>query len=424
MPQKNKITRLRLTVNATKMLLLLFAIFWSGCFFAQKIEAETIDNMESSDKKTQEQLEELEKKAQKYREIIEIKQKQKESLSNQISMMDANILKYETEIELNKRKIEELNSQILRKQAEIKDKEENMLHQKKLLGNLLKAVYEVKTRNILAILLLRENLNPFLHEKDRLIQTGEKINEIVGALKSSKQALEEEKNTLEKNRSALSKTHADLEEINNNLESVKSSKEILLSQTQGEEARYQKLLSNINNEIYEIEARKFVNYNNLPAAKGGYFDYPVAGKEITQNYGCLNDSFARASYPPCDNGKGGFHNGVDFGRNSGENIYAVRNGNVVESGNNNNYAYGQWLAIDHGDGLVTLYAHLSSKNVSKGDKVKKGDRIGIMGNTGYSTGTHLHFTVFDKESFELVESKYIKGLRIPTGASVNPFRYL
>ena len=105
-------------------------------------------------------------------------------------------------------------------------------------------------------------------------------------------------------------------------------------------------------------------------------------------------------------------------------IYAAGNGKVIGSGSNGKYAYGNWIAIDHGDGLVTLYGHLSSKSVSRGDSVKRGDKIGISGNTGFSTGPHLHFSVFVKSSYEVVQSKYVKGLMIPTGAGVNPMKYL
>lgn len=85
------------------------------------------------------------------------------------------------------------------------------------------------------------------------------------------------------------------------------------------------------------------------------------------------------------------HSGVDFGANSGENIYSVLGGKVVRS----DYAsdYGHYVMIDHGDGLCTLYAHCSERLVSVGDTVKQGDVIALVGSTGASTGPHLHFEV-------------------------------
>jgi murein DD-endopeptidase MepM/ murein hydrolase activator NlpD len=166
-----------------------------------------------------------------------------------------------------------------------------------------------------------------------------------------------------------------------------------------------------------LESGKTVDYGNIPASNSGYFGYPVSSVRITQGYGMT--SFAKAG---AYGGKP--HNGIDFGLGVGNNIFAVRKGKVLQIGNNGRYAYGRWIAIDHGDGLVTLYGHLSSQSVGKGESVDTGKVIGKSGNTGFSTGPHLHFSVFTKNSFETFESKYVKGLMIPAGASINPMKYL
>jgi murein DD-endopeptidase MepM/ murein hydrolase activator NlpD len=97
---------------------------------------------------------------------------------------------------------------------------------------------------------------------------------------------------------------------------------------------------------------------------------------------------------------------------------------VLGTGNLGKYAYGRWIAIDHNNGIVTLYGHLSAVQVTKGEKVDKGDKIGSMGSTGYSTGNHLHFTVFSSDSYDVVPSATVKGLNIPIGATVDPRVYL
>ncbi len=85
------------------------------------------------------------------------------------------------------------------------------------------------------------------------------------------------------------------------------------------------------------------------------------------------------------------HSGIDLGADSGDDIYTVLSGTVVRS----DYAsdYGNYVMVDHGDGLCTLYAHCSQRLVEVGDKVEQGDKIALVGSTGASTGPHLHFEV-------------------------------
>ena len=77
-------------------------------------------------------------------------------------------------------------------------------------------------------------------------------------------------------------------------------------------------------------------------------------------------------------------------------IYAPLGGRVIASGWSN--LYGNYLIIDHSNGYHTLYGHLSKKISRKGDYVAQGTKIGLVGSTGYSTGPHLHFTVYKNNS--------------------------
>ncbi|MBD7939652.1 peptidoglycan DD-metalloendopeptidase family protein [Cytobacillus sp. Sa5YUA1] len=92
------------------------------------------------------------------------------------------------------------------------------------------------------------------------------------------------------------------------------------------------------------------------------------------------------------------HKGVDFACSIGQSIPAAKDGKVVYAGwqnpNNHKEGYGLYVWIDHGSGYKTTYAHLSDLNVSVGDTVKLGDKVGGCGSTGSSTGPHLHFEIF------------------------------
>ncbi|MGI5972050.1 MAG: M23 family metallopeptidase, partial [Oscillospiraceae bacterium] len=87
-----------------------------------------------------------------------------------------------------------------------------------------------------------------------------------------------------------------------------------------------------------------------------------------------------------------FHTGVDIGASYGAKILAADDGTVITAGYNSG-GYGNYVVISHGNGLTTLYGHMSSYAVSNGQNVSKGDVIGYVGSTGRSTGPHLHFEV-------------------------------
>jgi murein DD-endopeptidase MepM/ murein hydrolase activator NlpD len=87
-----------------------------------------------------------------------------------------------------------------------------------------------------------------------------------------------------------------------------------------------------------------------------------------------------------------FHEGLDIANQVGTPVMATANGTVTESGYSS--GYGRYIKVQHGYGMVTLYGHLSKSCVSAGERVKKGEVIGNVGNTGSSTGPHLHYEVW------------------------------
>ena len=101
---------------------------------------------------------------------------------------------------------------------------------------------------------------------------------------------------------------------------------------------------------------------------------------------------------------------------------AADDGEVIVVGNNGRVQYGKFILIKHNNNLATLYAHLSRQIVQKGNMIKRGQVIGYSGNTGYSYGPHVHFTVYWEPSVSL-KSFSGAGL-VPVGVTINPADYL
>lgn len=115
----------------------------------------------------------------------------------------------------------------------------------------------------------------------------------------------------------------------------------------------------------------------------------AATPSIWPSHGWLSSSMGYRRDPM--SGNSAFHPGLDIAGNKGQPVYATADGTVTQCGYQG--AYGNLLTVDHGFGLVTKYGHLASYSVKQGDKVKKGQVIGRVGNTGRATGYHLHYEI-------------------------------
>jgi murein DD-endopeptidase MepM/ murein hydrolase activator NlpD len=158
-------------------------------------------------------------------------------------------------------------------------------------------------------------------------------------------------------------------------------------------------------EMYKVPAEQILEVNNIteiahtagemifiPEAKlpsielrriwGELFRYPSRGW-ISSPFGYRADPFT---------GKRRFHNGIDIAGAHGAPVVAAMDGTVLETGYN--ASSGNYIVIGHVGGYTSFYAHLDKIHVDRGARVAEGRRIGDVGNTGYSTGSHLHFTIF------------------------------
>jgi murein DD-endopeptidase MepM/ murein hydrolase activator NlpD len=128
-----------------------------------------------------------------------------------------------------------------------------------------------------------------------------------------------------------------------------------------------------------------MNDLDLKMSLGEMFVYPVQSKHLTSGFGMRKDPIS---------GELTFHTGIDLRANTGATVMASMEGTV--SVISENWLYGKHIIMSHPNGYKTMYAHLNSVSVKQGDKVAQGRKIAEAGNTGYSTGAHLHFTIYDK----------------------------
>ncbi len=374
----------------------------------------------------------LDKKIHAYQDMVALKNKEQAFLSTQIQTLDSQTQKISSDINAKQDTISSLDGQVSVLEGKITEKTTTIDRQKQILAELLRTYYAQRTTldpQISNTFLVgsSDQVNTDNRTSDWTGDVGSKVTDLTDNIIALRQTLLDEETTVKNSRQQLETARVQLEQQNQYLVATKQQKQISVQQSQATEKKYTSIISDlekqreeIDQEIATLEQSKVdqLDLSKLPKFGTSLFIYPVANPYLSQGYGKVGTSFANKSY------KGGFHNGLDFASSTGTPIYAGGAGTVIGVGDCGKYAYGKWVAINHGNGLVTLYGHMSKQTVSKGQTVAQGKQIGLMGSTGYSTGSHIHFSVFAQNSFDVVESTKVSGVMIPTGASVNPKNYL
>lgn len=225
-----------------------------------------------------EKIVELEKRAEIYKQIIDIKRQQSNTLNDQLSLTDSNIQKVQAQIDVSKQQINDYNSQIIRLGAQIKEKQGIIESQKKILSNLMQSYWESTQKSPINSYLSDGNFASFLVTKDQFSQTGDKIKSLVETVTELKSGLEAQSAELDKKKTDVVAAHQKLEDQSDDLQSVKDQRETLLAQTKGEEARYAKMLARV-----EEQKQELLNIDQLFSSSNFSIEGLSAGDFIEKN---------------------------------------------------------------------------------------------------------------------------------------------
>jgi len=368
----------------------------------------------------EEEIKKLEAEEAVYKQALSQTQSESKTLKNLISSIESRINQLTVNLKITKAKISKNESDIKLHSREIKEKEKEIQNRKLAMGESMRFLARLENQGLAAMILRSDKLSDVLNSNQYLVNLENGLYNNFIILERDKAELEglvgEEKN-LKKD---LDDFKSELIVKNNLVQKQKEEKNKLLAETKNKEMEYQKMISQvqikqaeIQSEIFELEDKLRGQVGGVPPPRPGALTWPLLGR-ITQGYGPTSiTGFYNDAYK--------FHNGIDLAAYYGAPIRAALDGVVTASGDNGKYAYGEWLAIRHSNGLTTLYAHLSAKAASVGQAVSQGQIIGYEGSTGFVTGPHLHFTVYSTNTFK-VEKRWF-GL-LPLGGSINPFDYL
>lgn len=353
-------------------------------------------------KKLEKQLTDIAAQKKKIEQELSKITKDRKSLISQKAKLDEQIELAAHEIEVSEELISALSDNIAEREAEIERLEGEQQAQHELLKKRLRAMYESGTATYLGILLESDSFSSFLTRFEVVSQIAEYDKELIKGICALKEQVTCNKEEIEKNRSAEETQRATLEAQKTDLIKKSEQASKMIRDLENNEEEFKENYAEIEKE--EEKVQKEIKEMIAELAKknvyvGGTFTWPLPG------YYTITSEFGMRKHPILKVMK--LHTGVDIGAPKGTTIVAANSGTVVTSSYST--AYGNYVAIDHGGGVATLYAHMSKRLVSKGDTVKKGQKIGLVGSTGYSTGNHLHFEIIKNGEYIDPMTEFKKG---------------
>jgi murein DD-endopeptidase MepM/ murein hydrolase activator NlpD len=244
-------------------------------------------------------------------------------------------------------------------------------------------MYEQGNVHFLEVLLSSTSITDFLTRWDLMSRLAKMDMELIDVVKDEIKVTQDKKNQVLVKKDTLLKLQDEENTQREELRIASSRQNELYKNISSEKKQIESALEDLEKESQKIEEELLRLNPNTQYMGSGKYTWPTPGySRITSAYGMRRHPILKTNR---------MHTGVDIGAPYGATIVSVDHGQVVKV---DWYGgYGRVVMVDHGRGIVTMYAHTSAALVNVGDAVRKGQAIAKIGTTGWSTGPHLHFEV-------------------------------
>lgn len=334
----------------------------------------------------------------------------KERLEGEKANLESYVVALDNDLAEIQQKISELNGKIVMKEEEIREAEEELEaaiskqdEQYASMKMRIQMMYEQNDSDYFEMLLSAESFGDLLNRLDYIREVSEydnrKLQEYMllrQYVEACKEELDAEKEVLDAAKASVQQEEASMEQLISDKEAEIVAKQSDIGSKAAAIEEYEADIRAQNELIASLEAAVAAERKRLAEENGrrltydgGMFCFPAP------SYTRISDDYGNRIHPTL--GVEQFHNGVDLAAPNGSPILAAYDGEVVASAYSG--SMGNYVMIDHGDSLYTIYMHASALYVSKGDLVTKGQQIAAVGSTGRSTGPHLHFGVRKNGSY-------------------------
>ncbi len=354
--------------------------------------AATKSELQDKQDEIQNQIDEAEAKQEEVGEKITEATKQIQELTSEIN-------EYENQIEELNTKLSELEASIEETEDELEEAEKKFDDQQEMLETRIVAQYEAGETTYLDVILGGGSLWDMISNWQIVSDIAEKDNELLDQIEANRKEIEEAKNTLETNKTQVETLKNNKEQTAKSLKNSQDLKEQQVSELNEEEKLLQEEIDKLNAEndeltdelkrIEEANREKINQLNNgthTPSSGADAVDFGGSGMfQRPVSSGVITATMYYSS--------GVYHGALDYGVPIGTTVYAAGDGVVLAAGWRSG-GLGYCTIIQHANGLRTYYGHGNGTfYVSEGTVVSKGQAIMLSGNTGRSSGPHLHFEV-------------------------------
>ena len=329
-------------------------------------------------------LDQINSKIKNMKQDLNTGKVKEKNLNSTIQNLESKIRSTQSEINKLTGNIQATQAKINEALAELNELEKDMNAQNEALNARLRVMYKNGNIGFIDVLMNSEGISSFLTNMDRVKRIYENDKEALENLKKEHELIDGQRKYLLDLRASLEDTKNTKATVANELKTdkdhVADEKAVIAAQNKALEAQIDEFQAEADRMIEEI--RKLQGGGDY---QGGGMLWPVPTSKR------ISSPFGMRPHPAIRGNPIKMHTGIDIPCPSGTNIIASNAGKVIKSGYNGSYGY--MVMVDHGGGIITLYAHNSSLLVGVGDTVTKGQTIAKAGSTGRSTGPHLHFEV-------------------------------
>ena len=331
------------------------------------------------------QLKEIEVKSEELRKKIDATKAKEKVAVTKLTEIQRKLQKTQDQLRKNKFKLEVTQVDLAQTEEKLAQLKHDYMKLRVNAQKRIKQIYEGQRLKMFESLLKSPDLTDFLDNLyyQKLLLANDKS--LLEELAKESEEIEKYKDTLAEQKIKIASIVSNIDRQKSLIAKEHSYQSVLVNKLRNERASYEQAERQLERESEQLIAdiNKLVGkFAGTPGARGtGRFAYPIIGR-LTSPFGPRRHPIHRVI---------SFHSGVDLAAPYGTPIMASDSGKVIYNGWYG--GYGRVVIVDHGKNYTTLYAHLSRSGTNKGNNIAKGETIGYEGQTGYSTGPHLHFEV-------------------------------